>query len=315
MIEAAEAYAIVVGRLLQFTGVLVLFGSSLFYLYGLKDGAYLGAQDWRRKIVRVATLSGLAGVVIWFVALTASVSDPPSDAFNPAVLSSMATDTRFGRICLLRIALLAACLIAMTVLRANRMLWSLLALSSGIVVASFAWTGHGVKDDGAVGLIHLSADVFHLLAGGVWLGALVPLSVLIFQAIRSAKLSPAMTSYEALERFSGVGPAIVAVLLLSGFINSWFLIGWNPSALWTSIYGAALTIKILFFGLMLLLAAHNRYRLAPVLARALRMDDDSSQAALAAFRKSLFIETGLGFLVLAAVAFLGTLEPPMSDAL
>jgi putative copper resistance protein D len=110
----------------------------------------------------------------------------------------------------------------------------------------------------------------------------------------------------ALVRFSGAGPAIVVVLIFTGLINSWFLIGpENALSFARSPYGSALAIKIVLFGGMLLLAALNRYRLTPRLAAA------DARSAVAALRLSLAGETALAFLVLCAVALMGTLDPPV----
>jgi copper resistance protein D len=67
-----------------------------------------------------------------------------------------------------------------------------------------------------------------------------------------------------LDRFSAIGSAVIVSLILSGLINSWFLIGVaNWRALFTTAYGVALLIKLALFALMLALAAMNRFRWAP----------------------------------------------------
>ena len=61
---------------------------------------------------------------------------------------------------------------------------------------------------------------------------------------------------------------------------------------------------------MLWLAASHRFRLTPALGAALEQGD----AASAAFtlRRSLVVETVLALAILALVAWLGTLAPPIS---
>ncbi|HTY50701.1 MAG TPA: CopD family protein, partial [Steroidobacteraceae bacterium] len=113
-----------------------------------------------------------------------------------------------------------------------------------------------------------------------------------------------------LVRFSSLGPWVVAVLALTGVINAWALIG---PASWRAIlgtqYGLVLLAKLLLFAGMLVFAAHNRLRLTPGLEAALAAAAGSGPA-LRALRASLLAETVLAVLVLAAVAWLGTLEPP-----
>ena len=261
------AEAIVTGRLLQFAGILVLFGSSVFYVYGFAAGElerFSGRHYWPKLILPSAALTGIAGVLMWVMAQTASVSDQPIDAFNPAIVWGIATETRFGRICLLRLALLACCLLVLAGSRFSRRQWICVAALGGCVGASLAWTGHGVRDEGVAGIIHLGGDLLHLFSAGIWLGALVPLSALLVQSIRSNESADAGASYDALESFSAIGIMVVLVLLLSGIVNSWFLVGFNPAALLTTIYGLALSVKIVLFGFDAASGrAHNRYRLTP----------------------------------------------------
>jgi putative copper resistance protein D len=66
-------------------------------------------------------------------------------------------------------------------------------------------------------------------------------------------------------------------------------------------------VKLLLFAAMLGLAALNRFHLTPALA--LAGDQPPSFATL---RLSLTIEAGAATAILALVAWLGTLEPPMS---
>jgi putative copper resistance protein D len=106
---------------------------------------------------------------------------------------------------------------------------------------------------------------------------------------------------------------VVAVLLLSGIVNSWFLIGpvaWR--AAFTTLYGRLLLIKIVLFALMLALAAVNRLRLVPKLQRAALASEGN--AVWHALRATLIAETTLAMLVLGLVAVIGTLEPPISAA-
>jgi putative copper resistance protein D len=104
------------------------------------------------------------------------------------------------------------------------------------------------------------------------------------------------------------------LLIVSGLINSWFLIGvTNWRALFTTAYGFALLIKLVLFALMLVLAAMNRFRWAPRLRHGLENErHPSTLASLRELKTSLSIEIALAALVLLAVGVLGTLPPPAS---
>ena len=114
---------------------------------------------------------------------------------------------------------------------------------------------------------------------------------------------------EALSGFARVGTWAVAVLVLTGLINSFYLVGWNglrllPVTLW----GQLLIAKLLLFGAMIGLAALNRFHLTPRFKTA----DAGHGVANGLLRHSLLIEFGLAVAVLALVALMGTLAPPAS---
>lgn len=75
-------------------------------------------------------------------------------------------------------------------------------------------------------------------------------------------------------------------------------------------YGQLLVAKLILFGFMVALAAANRFRLTPAFDQAIQSGDASS--ALRLLRRSLSIEGSAALLILGLVAWLGTLEPPMS---
>jgi putative copper resistance protein D len=45
--------------------------------------------------------------------------------------------------------------------------------ASGLAAATLTWGGHAAANAGVFGLAHLAADVTHILAAGIWVGALV----------------------------------------------------------------------------------------------------------------------------------------------
>ena len=78
-----------------------------------------------------------------------------------------------------------------------------------------------------------------------------------------------------------------------------------------NLYGQLLVAKLVLFGLMLALAASNRFRLTPALGSAVETGQPSV-AAMSALRRSLLVETGLGLALIGVVAVMGTLPPPAS---
>ena len=301
-------FAVALLRWLQMAGATILFGSSLFFLYALPMTGSGSAANlrWSRSLVAAGALAILIGCLLGFFAQTAVLADSWPDAMTPDALNG-ALGMSFGRSSLVRGVTAVAAIAALLVMRPGRAAWWSGVVTGAIACASFAWMGHGAATEGPGGLLHLASDVLHTWAAGVWIGALV-----VFLALLISRSHPAnhQTLYHALHGFSGIGSALVAVLVATGLVNSWFVIGLaGVPQLWTAAYGQLLTIKVALFLVMVGLAAANRFILTPRL-RAAVDTGSSSESAIGALRRSLAMETGLSILVLGLVAWFGALAPP-----
>src|SRR3546814_16788952 len=78
-------------------------------------------------------------------------------------------------------------------------------------------------DQGSIGWVHLSADIVHLLAAGAWIAAILALGTLLLRAHRSMVRGDAEHLHRALARFATVGTLAVALLVVTGLVNSWLL--------------------------------------------------------------------------------------------
>lgn len=300
--------AVIVLRLLQFAGAMVLFGSSLFLIYALpQDGAGSGAElGWPRKVLAWSAGVVLAASVVGLLAHTSILAGSIREGMTASSLSAVMTTMSMGPSTVIRAGAAALALVVLA-RRVSRATWQLSAGLGAVISASFAWMGHGAATEGAPGLLHLTADILHTLAAGAWIGALVGFFLLLRPRAPSVILDGVL--HKALHGFSGVGTGLVAVIVATGLVNSWFLVGpARISGLWTTPYGQLLSLKLVLFVSMLALAAANRFRLTPALGAAIDGGQASGQA-LDALRRSLLIETALSILVLGLVAWLGTLAP------
>lgn len=293
------------------TGAMILFGSSLFFLYALpKTGPGSAvALRWPRPLLMTSAASVLGACVLGFLAQTAVLAGSLQDALQPDALTAAATGMSFGRSSIARALVAVLFLVTFPLLRSPRAAWWHAALAGGLICASFAWMGHGAATKGAIMLVHLASDILHTLAAGVWIGALVAFLLLLITDHRHGE-TERRALHSALHGFSGVGSALVAVLVATGLVNGWFVVGLAglPRML-TTPYGQLLTVKLLLFLVMLGLAAANRFHLTPALDGALRSSSQTPQA-IAALRRSLAWETGISIAVLGLVAWFGALAPP-----
>jgi len=301
--------AVVLVRLVAFAAGVTLFGAPLFVLYGLpRENASAGAL---RPILIVAAFLTILAATVGLVLQTGEMAGDPSAGLDLATLRDVLAGGGFGISMAVRVLAGLLALVPLIARRAGRGLWGLTAVLGAVSLAAIAWSGHGGADEGAAGLVHALADVVHLLSAGVWLGALAALLLMLNQRSSSASSSVAVVDlHGALKGFAGVGSATVALIVASGLVNSWFLVG--PSHIGDfaySLWGRLLLIKLAVFTAMLGLAALNRFRLTPRLEATLASDP---AAALGDLRRSLAQETAAGLAVLALVAALGRLAPPLS---
>ena len=298
--------AVIALRWLQYGGGVVLLGAPLFLLYSFRN-ADAPNLEWSRPTLRLAAIIVALGSLAALVAQTAVMAGSLSEAVKPASLSFMITGTALGMAMVVRAAAALLGLVALVALKPGRALWSVTAALGLIVAASFAWTGHGAATEGPGGPIHLVANIVHAVAAALWLGALAALTALLLR-----RAGPDLAIHRALHGFAGLGTLAVLMLVLTGLVNSWFLIGpERVASIAGNLYGQLLVAKLVLFGLMLALAASNRFRLTPTLGSALETGQPSV-AAMSALRRSLLVETGLGLALIGVVAVMGTLPPPAS---
>jgi len=302
--------AVVVLRLVQFGGAMILFGSPLFFLYALsgQGPCAAAALDWPRRLLAWGAGTLAAGAGLGLLAQTSVLAGSIRAGLAPDALIAVVTTMAMGPSSLIRIAaaLIALGLLAWT--RPGPVLWSLCALLGAVACASLAWMGHGAATTGPGRLVHLAGDIVHALAAALWIGALAAFLMLVR---RSGPQSPDADQalHAALRGFSGVGSGIVALIVATGLVNAWFLVGPGGLAgLLTTPYGRLLSLKLALFVAMLGLAAAHRFRLTPALAAALG-DPAQVAAAVARLRTSLALETMAAIGILALVAWLGTLAP------
>jgi putative copper resistance protein D len=255
----------------------------------------------------VAVVSAMA----WLLLVAAEITGGPwTDAIRDGTAYAVLTDTQFGSVLQVRLLLAAAMAVLFVVLARRRngalKFLRLAAVAIGaVLLGSLAWTGHAGGATGSGADVHLVADILHLLAAGVWIGGLFPLALVLAQLGRMGDYQSLATCAKILGRFSNLGIVAVAVLVASGIVNTWFLTAHMRGLVGTP-YGQVLLIKIALFLAMLCLAADNRLRLLPRIARA---DGHNGAQALGRLRRNTTLEIVLGFVVIYVVGVLG-LTPP-----
>jgi copper resistance protein D len=302
------AEVLIVSRLLQFAAVIVVFGCGAFRLYGLpvhaattSANALVTFDAWFWRVAFVGAIVALLSGLSLLLAVTADMAGSAA-ALDPDTISTVLFDTGFGRVWCWRLLfaflLIGACLAP----PARWRMPAIFALSL-LLLVSLGWVGHAVEGQGVARLVHEINQMLHLLAAGLWLGGLVPLAWLLGRARSPSGAEWFSVARDVVPRFSHMGYAAVALIAATGAINTLLLAG-RVEALADTPYGRLLSLKILLFSVMVVLALINRFRLLPRLRR-----EQPSSAPIAALARSVLVEQALGFAVLAVVSVLGTWPP------
>lgn len=279
-------------RLALYVDLLLLFGLALFGLYSVD--AALRFRPMLRGMALIGALLSVAGLVL----MTRAMSGETAFAALWPHLQMMVLETDVGLAWALR-------MIALIVVVIWPGLW-LTSMAGAVALASLAWSGHGAMDEGSQRFWHFLSDILHLLAAGAWLGAML---ALILMSRLDALCSEARirSLADSVKRFEGVGAGIVLILSVTGVANYLFIVGPTLGEILLGTYGILLAIKVVLFGGMLVLAALNRFHLGPLLEQSLRAGQH--QVAANALRRSVAFELVIALLIVALVAWLGTLSP------
>ncbi len=305
--------ALIAARWVHFVALAVAFGAALAALESRSAsaeaaGPRAGFKRWVRSTLAVSSVLILLTAAAMLGLTAANLSGSMAGLLDVSMLQVILQETDFGRVWAVRLA--AAAVLAFLALAGaaqGRIGSSASMALASVLLASLALTGHAAVEGGATGWIHRLADAAHLIAAGVWLGALPPFLHTLHASARSGDAEQAAFTTDRLVRFHTIGLIAVLTLVATGLVNSWFLVG-APANLVSTPYGLILIAKLALFAIMVALAADNRLRLVPALARSAG-EGMGAGGALRRLRRSVLLEWGLGLAVLAAVAVLGAIAP------
>lgn len=164
-----------------------------------------------------------------------------------------------------------------------------------LIMPAFVQVGHTV---GEPRILLAGLLMVHLLAAAFWIASLWPL-------YRLAGHAPGDTdAARILTRFGRIAAVGVGLLILAGITLAWWLLG-GVTPLLTTGYGQFLLGKILLVGLLLALAATNKWHLVP----AFEHGDPHASRRL---QRSIVLEALLVLAILLLTAILTTVSAPAS---
>ena len=165
-----------------------------------------------RSVMRLSLAAALPIGVVWLVVEAQDIAGASTLAETVVAILDVLLHTSFGHVLALQSLAIAGALAATAVMR-----WpSLLSVGlAGLAVLLEAAHGHGFAMADTALLI---SQALHLLASGAWLGALMPLLIVV----RDTSLA---TAALAARRFATLGSISVAVLVTTALYQGLVLSG------------------------------------------------------------------------------------------
>lgn len=293
--------AFVIARFVQYGAASILFGSALLLAWSRIDLPGTRAMLLSGGVALV--LAACAGLLVQTAMLTGTLAE----ALQPGTLALVMETMAFGPAAAVRIVAGVLAILTLMLLPSGRQPILLAAVCGAIACISFAWSGHAAATEGPARLYHLASDAMHALAAAGWIGALIVFARLAYLAARGR--DQALLLAQALLDFSPLGIGLVALLVLTGLANGWFIFDTAAPEVATTAYGQLLVLKLGLFVFMCALALRHRRTLAPGLARSLEQSGSAPPKPILQLRQSLGAEALAGVAILALVAAIGLLDP------
>ena len=265
---------------------------------------------WSRR----AAVAALGSGVLLLGLQAAHVAGRAGAALEPAAWIGVLLGTQFGAVWLLRmgVILLLTALLLLREREDSTADWAALRVEGWLLAAvaagALAWAGHAAAVEPS-GRLALAGDLLHLVAAGVWLGALAPLVALLRAAATPAGADGRPHAVLVVRRFSQVALVAMLTLIATGLWNTWMQVGDVPSLIGTR-YGWLLLAKLALLVPILVLAAVNRRRLLPALSGEAVTVGRPAMTRLARF---VSFECLLALAIVAVVAALAVTPPGRHD--
>jgi putative copper export protein len=278
-------------ELIRFVGTFLAIG-AIGFRFGIVR-RIRGMSDEARSILKAdnAALLGILGVLL--LAL---------NALGAPYLSAIADNKTFAEALPknlnpfeFKLAMLALAFIGFAIVRATPSFgWALAAIAVVVTILQPLYTGRNLAG---------KVNAVHILAASTWLGTLL---VLALVGIRGLIRSPASGAQRAelvadlVNSFSPLALSASALVAITGATTAWLHLK-RLSALWTTSYGIALMVKLVFVLIVVVLGAWNWKRVRPSLG---------NEGTEHVIRRSATMELTFAALVLLATSVLVTLPSP-----
>ena len=290
-------------------------GCGVLNWYTRDAHATKGGAIWRTRAATLIFAAAGIGVVanilgaIGASAAAAAAADSHAFSFSGPLLEAYLTQTGVGHITILQFgsAVLACLLAGLAWVMLKKTPASDLLLLSAAVAAGFSqavvpFASHPTTLDPR--WIGLAAAIAHRLALSVWLGGLPALILLI--GVGTIGEDTRHFAGAILRHFSRVATVAMLIILATGGILTWYLVGNLPGMIGT-LYGNLLSIKLALLAGVLLIAKSLQSQLLPAL------EIKPSDSVFLSYARRVKVETLLAVLIVFIASDMAGLSPPAHE--
>lgn len=308
--DAAPTWVQAIGRWLSLLGTIGVIGAMAAWVWVLRPSLLRSRLPQERRdgaierVVLLVVALGVVGVLGNLLALIVQAT-ATGDGWGPSTLVDVVTNTRFGTLWIVRVALLIAfvCAVGSRLPFAEPLSRGTQLLLGGLAAGAllpFALNSHA----SALGIARsaaIAADWLHLGATSVWIGGLLALLVVLIYGLRGGEPRARRELLaDAIPRFTTLAICSVLILSLTGFYSAWLHVG-NLTALRETDYGRTLVVKLALMLGMLLLGGINLWWVGP------KMRDAARSGVPTQFGRTLAAESALAVGLLFAVGLMTSL--------
>jgi putative copper export protein/mono/diheme cytochrome c family protein len=298
------------------SSILLVGAAAMIVIAGRSDRPT--AQRWEARVLAWARWCAIVALFSGIVVVgtqTALFEGRASAAVEPRAIARVLVDTQFGRVWIVRagFVLLLAAFLSLRLSVTRRADWRasrgeavLLGVAALLPLAA---AGHAAAvEPDTVRTIAL--DALHTLGAGLWVGALLPLALLLKTASSEDGADARPHAVLAARRFSRLALGIVLVLVATGTWLAVTHVG-NVAGLVGTSYGRLLLTKLALLLVALGFAALNR---SVLLARLGGDGPTVGRPAMRRLARFVTVEAGLALAILVIVAAMNVTPPARHEA-
>lgn len=291
-----------IARAISTIAAAIVMGSGFLIWYAQEARSTSGGLEWRRRVVLMNAAAGVVGLVaiaLFAMWTAAGAAEAGNFGFNAGALRVFLRQTWAGRVMAVEIgyAFVAAALAVTAWIRLAKTSTSdlslMAAIAAGLGLATVAFASHPTSADPKA--LSIFAAIAHRLGFGFWLGGLPALILLI--GVGPVADDTRRLAALILRQFSHIATIAMAVILASGVVLTWLVLGEFAPLIGTP-YGRLLVAKLLCLAGVLAIANSLQRSLLPAL------ETKPSDATFLSYAKRVEVETFLAVLIVVFASYL-----------